>query len=298
MPPRCTPPTTCSRVGPSCCTGRDFSSTTGKGARAAATSWESSTGEWWLRAGCWAAANSSCGRCSAPSRGPLAAGATRCWFNRGSPTRARRCTIGSTRTTCSWSSRPCTSGRLTVNPGPRWSVSTWYAYLKSPEGLHPDESLHRIGASALTTQPVGTKGTWSSALIYGANDQIGPGPLASSVVLESTVDLDGTNSFFGRVEYVRKSAEELVIPSVPPTTQYDVGALALGYLRTVGTVAGLVARGGVRGSLNFVPSSLDGAYGSRTPVGAAIYLQLRPADARESGRKMNRLPGMHGGSHD
>src|SRR2546429_2047967 len=47
--------------------------------------------------------------------------------------------------------------RLTVNPGPPWSLSTWYAYLKSPEALNPDESLHRIGASALTTQPVGTK---------------------------------------------------------------------------------------------------------------------------------------------
>ena len=73
--------------------------------------------------------------------------------------------------------------RLTVNPGPRWSLSTWYAYLKSPEGLHPDESLHRIGAAALTTQAVGRAGTWSSALIYGANDQIGPGRFASSVVL-------------------------------------------------------------------------------------------------------------------
>src|SRR5437867_7878422 len=190
------------------------------------------------------------------------------------------------------------SARLTVNPGPRWSVSAWYAYLRSPEALNPDESLHRIGASALTTQPVGTGGTWSSALICGANDQIGPGPLASSVVLESTLDLDGTNAFFGRAEYVRKSAAELVIPAVPLTTEYDIGALALGYQRTVGTVAGLAAGVGVRGSLNFVPSSLDGAYGSRTPVGAAIFLQLRPADARESGMKMNRLPGMHGGSHD
>src|SRR5436305_11932893 len=133
------------------------------------------------------------------------------------------------------------SVRLTVNPGPRWSLSTWYAYLKSPEGLYPDESLHRIGAAALTTQTVGAGGTWSSALIYGANAQIGTGRLASSVLVESTLDLDGTNSLFGRVEYVRKSAEELVIPSVPSTTQYDVGALALGYLRTVGTVAGLAA---------------------------------------------------------
>src|SRR5213595_2024038 len=188
------------------------------------------------------------------------------------------------------------SARLTVNPGPRWSLSTWYAYLKSPEGLYPDESLHRIGAAALTTQPVGTWGTWSSALIYGANDQIGPGPLASSVVLESTLDLDGTNAFFGRAEYVRKSAAELVIPSVPPATEYDVCALALGFQRTVGTVAGLAAGVGVRGSVNFVPPSLNAVYGSRTPAGVAIYLRLQPVSAREGGMKMEGMPGMGRGS--
>src|SRR5213080_4425993 len=188
--------------------------------------------------------------------------------------------------------------RLTVNPGPRWSVSAWYAYLRGPEVLNPDESLHRIGAAALTTQPVGTWGTWSSALIYGANDQIGTGRLASSVLVESTLDLDGTNSLFGRVEYVRKTAEELVIPSVPSTTQYDVGALALGYLRTVGTVAGLAAAVGLRGSVNFVPSSLNAVYGSRTPAGVAIYLRLQPVGAREGCMKMDGMPGMHGGSHD
>src|SRR5207245_10591651 len=53
------------------------------------------------------------------------------------------------------------SARLIVNPGRRWSLSAWYAYLRSPEGLHPDESLHRIGAAALTTQPWSTRGTWS-----------------------------------------------------------------------------------------------------------------------------------------
>src|SRR5438874_7480839 len=190
------------------------------------------------------------------------------------------------------------SARLTVNPGPRWSVCAWYAYLRSPEALNPDESLHRIGASALTTQPVGTKGTWSGALIYGANAQIGTGRLASSVLVESTLDLDGTNSLFGRVEYVRKSAEELVIPSVPATTQYDVGALALGYLRTVGSVAGLAAGVGMRGSVNFVPSSWSAVYGSRTPAGVAIYLRLQPVGAREGGMKMDGMPGMHGGSHD
>jgi hypothetical protein len=141
--------------------------------------------------------------------------------------------------------------------------------------------------AALTTQPVGAGGTWSSALIYGANDQIGAGALASSVVLESTLDLDEINSFFGRAEYVRKSAEELVIASVPPTTEYDVCALALGYVRTVGSVAGFAAGVGVRGSVSFVPSSLNVIYGSRTPAGVAIYLRLQPVRAPEGGMKMD-----------
>src|SRR2546428_396728 len=186
------------------------------------------------------------------------------------------------------------SGRLTVNPGSRWSLSAWYAYLKSPEGLHPDESLHRIGAAALTTQPVGTAGTWSSALIYGANNQIGTGKLQRSVVLESALDLDGTNSFFGRAEYVRKSAEELVIPSVPPTTEYDVAALTLGYVRTAGTAAGPAAGVGVRGLLYAVPLSLEGVLRSRTPAGLAIHLRLPAAGPPQAGVQLRCGPGMPG----
>src|SRR5881628_2598624 len=168
------------------------------------------------------------------------------------------------------------SARLTVNPDPRWSVSAWYGYLKSPEVLHPDESLHRYGVAALTTQALGQRGQWATALIWGANDQIGSGQPSHSVVLEYTLDLDGTNAVFGRAEYVRKSAQELVIPSAPSAEEYDVGALALGYRRMVGTVAGLAVGLGARASVNLVPSSLEPTYGSRAVAGLAVYLQLRP----------------------
>jgi len=113
-------------------------------------------------------------------------------------------------------------------------------------------------------------------------------------VLESSLDL-GMNWFFGRAEYVRKSAEDLVAPSVPPATEYDVTALALGYLREIGHAAGLEAGLGVRGSLNFLPGSLESAYGSRTPAGVAVYLRLRPAGG---GMKMEAMPGMHEHSHE
>jgi hypothetical protein len=173
--------------------------------------------------------------------------------------------------------------RLSVNPGPRWSLSAWYAYLRSPEQLHPTESLHRLGAAALTTQRVGASGAWSSALIYGANRVIGTGRLSSSVLVESTLELGG-NSGFGRAEYVRKSAEELVIAAVPPATDYDVGALALGYVRWLGSAAGLSAGLGVRGAVTFLPASVRPVYGSRTPAGLVLYLLLRPTGAH--GRPM------------
>ena len=166
------------------------------------------------------------------------------------------------------------SGRATVNPGPRWSLSAWYAYLRSPEGLHPDESLHRFGVAALTTQSVG-RGTWSSALILGANQRIGSGGVGPSVTLESDFDL-GRSAWYGRAEYVRKSAEDLAFGSMSPSVEYDVSALVLGYARTLGTAGGLMVRLGARGSATFVPSSLGPAYGSRIPVGADIYFEIRP----------------------
>jgi hypothetical protein len=168
------------------------------------------------------------------------------------------------------------SARFTVNPGSHWSASVWYAFVESPEVLHPGESLHRFGAAALTTESRG-KGTWSSAVIFGANRPLATGRLASSVLLESTLDVDGTNAVFGRAEYVRKSAEELAIPLVPSTRDYDVGAVAIGYYRALRSVGGVATGLGIRGSVNFVPASLESTYGSRTPAGLVVYLALRPA---------------------
>ncbi len=173
--------------------------------------------------------------------------------------------------------------RLTVNPGARWSLSAWYAYLRSPEELHPDESLHRLGASALFTRPVGTEGQLSSAFVYGANVPIGTGRAANSFLMESNLDLDGMNTVFGRAEYVRKGEEDLVIPAAPPAAEYDVGSLALGYLRELWTSHGVTVGAGARGAVNFVPTSLEPAYASRTPVGFAVYVSLRPKELRRGG---------------
>jgi hypothetical protein len=166
------------------------------------------------------------------------------------------------------------AGRLTLNPSAQWSLATWYGYLASPEALTPGEAVHRYGASALHSRALGSTGRWSSALIFGANAIVGANETLPSVLIETTVSPDSRNSVFGRVEYVRKRAEDLAVPGIAPDVVYDVEAVSVGYERELAHT-GAVAWGlGGRAALSFVPPSLEELYGSRTPVGGAVYLRL------------------------
>lgn len=184
------------------------------------------------------------------------------------------------------------SGRLTVNPSANWSLQGSYGYIKSPEGLHPERSLHRLTASILNGRQLGADGQWSSALIYGANKESGTS-LSNSVVVESDAQLDVRNTVFGRLEFVQKTAGDLVIPlgpgvfpepgcpacstsGVTEDTRYNVGVAALGYVREIGKFSGGTIGLGARGAINFVPESLHSTYGSRTPIGTTIFLRFRP----------------------
>ena len=168
------------------------------------------------------------------------------------------------------------AGRAIINPGPGMSVSAWYGYLKSPEALEPGTSLHRLGAALLVTEGDG-KRRWSGAAIYGANVVTGVSRWSNSALLEGSVDLDRANTVFGRVEYVQKSGLDLALPSTAAV--YDLGEISAGYARTLGTTSGMVLAAGARGTVNMVPPALRDAYGSRLPLGAAVFLSLRPGGA-------------------
>ena len=189
------------------------------------------------------------------------------------------------------------AGRITVNPTASWSISGSYAYLRSPEQLHPDEALHRVSASVLHELHFGTSGDWASALIYGANKHSGQTSLSNSVLAESNVGFDRSNSVFARAEFVQKGPEDLPTPGVigPVTSlaqgtstpamaitqsaaaiQYDVGEVTLGYVREIASVYGGSLGLGAAGTVNMVPSALRNTYGTRTPAGATVFLRLRP----------------------
>jgi hypothetical protein len=172
--------------------------------------------------------------------------------------------------------------RLSVNPTPHWALSASYGYLRNPEALHAEENQHRLGASVLHTVRLGRGGEWASALVYGGNRHVRPsgaepGGWEHSLVVESNLQLDRSNSIFGRVEYVRKGAEDLAVETGGRDQEFDIGSLVLGYVRELAAFHGATFGVGARGALNLVPRTLEGVYGSRTPVGLAVFLRVRPA---------------------
>jgi hypothetical protein len=184
------------------------------------------------------------------------------------------------------------SGRLTFSPDPHWSASASYGFLKSPEALTPDMSMHRTTASLMYGEKLGADGQLATTFVWGANmhsDHLG---LSHSGLIESDAVLDRSNTVFGRIEVVQKSADELVldVPSFnfTPTQTVNVGVVSLGYIREVVPMKAATLGVGAMGTVNFVPQPLQAAYGSRTPFGLFVFLRLRPVAVRDAG-----MSGMH-----
>jgi hypothetical protein len=188
--------------------------------------------------------------------------------------------------------------RLSVNPTAHWALSASYGYIKEPEALHPGENQHRLGASVLHTVRLGRQGEWASALVYGANKHVElsgvTGPWEHSIMAESNLQLDAVNSVFGRVEYVRKSGEEVSLPGPLSAEDFDIGNWSLGYIREFAQYRGATLGLGARGAINLIPRALEGVYGSRAPVGVAVFLRVRP-ELLEGAHTMD--PEMHHEQH-
>jgi hypothetical protein len=171
--------------------------------------------------------------------------------------------------------------RVSATPTPHWALSASYGFLRQPEALHPDQNQHRLGASILHTVRLGRQGEWASAVVYGANQHVAAsggvaGPWAHSVIAESNLQLDASNSIFGRLEYVRKGGEELSLAEPLRDREFDIGTLSLGYVREFAGYRGATLGLGARGAINLIPGALREIYGSRTPVGLAVFLRVRP----------------------
>jgi len=174
------------------------------------------------------------------------------------------------------------AARLSVNPSAALSAQASWGYLKSPESLHPNDSLHRVTASVAWNTAVFSEGNVASAAIVGINLPKAE-KVTQSSLLETNLDFDRHHTVFGRLEVATKTGADLVLPVEKADAVFPIGAVSAGYLYSFGPVAKFVPGVGVRGSLNVIGSDLGSFYGSRTPVGAVIFVQVRP-DAMPMGR--------------
>ena len=169
------------------------------------------------------------------------------------------------------------SGRLTVNPSVRWSVSGSYAVLDGHDPAEPDESMRRATGSLLHARTFGQTGQLASAIVWGANRHAG-GEWEPSVLAEANLALNAANTVFGRVEYVRKTGSDLALdPAIAsPGDEFALRTVSLGYVREVGALGVLSFGLGARGTASAIPESLREAYGGTTPKGLVIFVRARP----------------------
>jgi hypothetical protein len=188
------------------------------------------------------------------------------------------------------------SGRVTFQPTPEWSFTAGYGFLKSPEALNPTGSMHRVTASALHGSTLGTDGQWAASAVWGANEHSTGQGMSHAVLLEAEAVIDARNSVFSRAELAQKSAEELVLDTpqygFAAEQQFNVGALSLGYIRDFMRFGKGTLGVGAMGTLNVVPSTLEPAYGSRMPLGALLFLRVRPFRSSLTMQAMGAMPGM------
>lgn len=157
------------------------------------------------------------------------------------------------------------SGRVTVTPSPEWSLSASYGYIAPSGGAHAHDAEHRVGAVATFERRA-----LALTMAYGADDPVGGEGLRHTLLVEGTA-----GSLFARVEYLRRTAEDLgLVGSVSPNQ--DLGSASVGYGRVLGSRSGWTLRFVARGNVAFISRELVTFYG-HLPLGVQAYLHVTPA---------------------
>lgn len=130
----------------------------------------------------------------------------------------------------------------------------------------------RITASVTYHRAFREGSIWASTMAWGRNSELTHS--SSALLLETNLTFDERNTWFGRIEFVGKSAHDLDIPT---KGAFVVGKLQGGYTRYLRVWNGLKPGVGVSASAGLVPATLQQAYGSRVNVGFGVFATLRPA---------------------
>lgn len=174
------------------------------------------------------------------------------------------------------------STRLSYNPDQNNALQVSYGLVHNPEGDGAD--VHRTTASWIYNRPLGMDANFTTALVWGQNDNSDEG-ISNSYLAEADYQ-HNADTLFTRIENIQKSGHELVLPAPYDTAKlYDLGAYTVGYVRDLTHGKGIDTGLGFAVTANTKPSSLDPFYGGGTPLSFEVYLRLRPS----------RMKGMSGG---
>ena len=192
------------------------------------------------------------------------------------------------------------SYRMSINPSPSLALQFSQGFLTDPEEAYPGENVTRTTASILHSKGLGPASYVTSAIVWGRNSHHS-GEGENSFLAESSLQMNRA-AFYGRYEYVVKSAEELGIRffdtvGFPPgfTGNFTINNLTLGMnYRLVQThntdlVLGTQITGGL-------PDKLLQTFYGKLPVSGQIYLRLSPSlmtmrNMNHTGHKQ--MKGMH-----
>lgn len=166
--------------------------------------------------------------------------------------------------------RPDSYGfRINQGIGEHLGIGASYANAFLPDeaggGTH-----NRFVAAWLTASYRISAGELKTSVIYGRGRAAHHS--AQNSFLEEAVYQQGRNSFYNRAELLQLSPAELDIPSDDAKVRW-VGAVTLGYERTVLDKAGFALLAGASYTRDFIPAAFEPAYGA-TPEGEKIYLRL------------------------
>lgn len=168
------------------------------------------------------------------------------------------------------------SARLSFNPSYNWSLQVSQGFLKSPEGLHPDEDITRTTASATYVHTLGKFRYFSGTVLWGNNIIKGSSFSTNSILAEATIK-SGKTIGYARYEWVQKTAEDLNLPSIvyDPLHKFNISEATLGGSYELFNVVHITVAAGAQLTAYFTPSQLTYTYGD-LPIGGEVYLHLYP----------------------
>jgi hypothetical protein len=166
------------------------------------------------------------------------------------------------------------SVRLSINSLKNISMQVSHGYIKEPEILEPDVSVHRTTASLIWNNPIAHDRTISAALVLGVNKP-SHGESQNAFLAEADYQF-GKNSVFTRIEFVDKSGEELAREEDRDYELFSVSAFTLGMARSLYSGDGVAVSIGGLCTVYPVEHDLREIYGD-LPFSIEAYLRLSPS---------------------